>query len=153
MSTFYFQKLKTKSSILQNKLWILWLSLAIFKLINWFSTSSKLDLFTAICFLLAAIVMIFGKKKQIESYISIHQYGVEWVDPTNIETSNSPNPFFLNWSQIERIKFEDDGVSFYQESSFNNFISFKKLAHSDRIACTNEIAEQAKVQLIELVNE
>jgi len=153
MSTFYFQQPQKKSSILQNNLWALWISLAIFKLITWFDTSNKLDLLITVCFLLAGAFSFFRKKKQIKSYITIHQNGIEWTDPTNIETGDLPNPVLIEWTKIIRIKFEDDGVSLYQESSFNNFISFKKLVDSDRIACINEIAEQAKVHVVEMINK
>ncbi len=153
MSTFFFQEPKTKFSFLQNNLWMLWVSLAIFKFITWFSTSSKLDLFVSICFLLAAIMMFIGKKKQIKTYISILQNGIEWLEPNNGEKGNSLTPTILEWTAIKRIKFEDDGVSLYQESSFNNFISFKKLTDTDRIACVYEIAEQAKVHSIELITK
>ncbi len=151
MSTFYFQEHKIKSSILQNNLWMLWVSLAIFKFITWNSTSSKSDLFAAICFSLAGLMTFIGKKKPVKSYIAILNNGVEWLELNNGEKGNTLKPLILEWTEIKRIKFEDDGVSLYQESSFNNFISLKKLNDLDKTNYMKEISNHAKSHSIELI--
>ncbi len=151
MTTFYFQEIKTKSTILQNSMWMLWISLAVINLINWFNTSNKSNLFSAVCFLLAAIINLVVKKKQVKSYIAVLNNGVEWIEPNNGEKGNNLTPLILKWTEIRRIKFEDEGVSLYQESSFNNFISLKKLTDSDKIECVNEIANHSKTHSIELI--
>lgn len=58
--------------------------------------------------------------------MTIDEKGIEWI----YDTMNSP--IQIPQEEIKWIKFENEGVSIYQESSFREFISFKNLKPEDQ---------------------
>ena len=121
MQTFYFKALQTSKLLL-----FLWPFLAIAKGIAWYQTRKQLDLFIAIGFAIAAILGFLGSRKNIKAYLSIDDNGIEWC------YENMHQSIRIQWQEIERIKFENEGVSIFQANSFRDFILMKNLKPEDQ---------------------
>jgi preprotein translocase subunit SecE len=121
MNTFFYQEQKASKFFL-----FLYPILAIAKTISWYNSREMLDLFLAILFTVITIFAFFGMRKKAKSYLTIDEKGIEWI----YDTMNSP--IQIPQEEIKWIKFENEGVSIYQESSFREFISFKNLKPEDQ---------------------
>ena len=58
---------------------------------------------------------------------------------------------YIVWAEIEWIKFEKDGISFYQKSSFNNFITtdISTQEQKEKLKATvSEIATKKNIKLV-----
>ncbi len=121
MNTFFYQEQKASKFFL-----FLYPILAIAKTISWYNSRVMFDLFLAILFTVITIFAFLGMRKKVKSYLTIDEKGIEWI----YDTMNSP--IQIPQEEIKWIKFENDGVSIYQASSFRSFISFKNLKPEDQ---------------------
>ncbi|TXT34656.1 MAG: hypothetical protein FD136_195 [Chitinophagaceae bacterium] len=133
MSTYFFIQHSEKESYWKKYSWsFIWAALAIFKFFDWSSSAKKWDLFVGLIFALNAVVPLFYLKKTPKSYIKINNESVEWL------LEGYRHPIILTFSEIKWIKFENEGVSLYQENSFCEFISFKGLEQKNIEELKNE---------------
>jgi len=121
MNTFFYQEKKASKFFL-----FFYPILAIAKTISWYDSREQLDLFLAILFAVITIFAFLGMRKKAKSYLTIDEKGIEWI----YDTMNSP--IQIPQEEIKWIKFENEGVSIYQASSFRSFISFKNLKPEDQ---------------------
>jgi len=121
MNTFFYQEQKASKFFL-----FFYPILAIAKTISWYNSREQLDLFLAILFAVITIFAFLGMRKKIKSYLTVDQKGIEWFYEKMLQ------PIKILRDEVKWIKFENEGVSIYQESSFREFISFKNLKPEDQ---------------------
>lgn len=126
MNTFFYQEKKASKFFL-----FLYPILAIAKTISWYNSREELDLFLAILFAVIAILAFWGMRKKIKAYLTVDETGIEWF------FENMLQPVKIQRAEVKWIKFENEGVSIYQASSFREFVSFKNLKPEDQ-----ELAKQ-----------
>jgi hypothetical protein len=125
MSTYYFIRSEENKSSWKKYSWsFIWAALAIFKFIDYINSPKYWNLFVGLIFALNAVFPFFYGKKKSKPYLKIDAEGIEWL----LDGFN--DPIMLTWNEIKRVKFEKEGVSLYQESSFCDFISLKGFEHS-----------------------
>ncbi|TAH12370.1 MAG: hypothetical protein EAZ12_02570 [Sphingobacteriia bacterium] len=140
MSTYYFIRSEENVSIWKKYSWsFIWAALAIFKIIDFVNSRKYWDLFVGLIFVLNVAMPFFYRKKKIKPYIKIDAAGVEWL----LDDFN--HPITLTWNEIKRVKFEKEGVSLYQESSFCDFISLNGLEQSKMGDLQDEFRKYAVV--------
>lgn len=121
MNTFFYQEQKASKFFL-----FLYPIFAIAKTLSWYNSREMLDLFLAILFVVITILAFLGMRKKIKSYLTIDEKGIEWFYEKMLQ------PIKIQRDEVKWIKFENEGVSIYQESSFREFISFKNLKPEDQ---------------------
>lgn len=121
MNTFFYQEQKASKFFL-----FLYPIFAIAKTLSWYNSREMLDLFLAILFVVITILAFLGMRKKIKSYLTIDEKGIEWFYEKMLQPIKIPR------DEVKWIKFENEGVSIYQESSFREFISLKNLKPEDQ---------------------
>lgn len=121
MNTFFYQEKKASKFFL-----FFYPILAIAKTLSWYDSREQLDLFLAILFAVITIFTFLGMRKKIKSYLTVDEKGIEWFYEKMLQ------PIKILRDEVKWIKFENEGVSIYQESSFREFISFKNLKPEDQ---------------------
>lgn len=121
MNTFFYQEKKANQLFL-----FLYPILALAKTISWYYSRERLDLFLAILFAVITIVAFLGMRKKIKSYLTIEEHQIRWIYGT------MNKPVIIPREEIKWIKFENEGVSIYQASSFREFVPLKNLKPEDQ---------------------
>jgi hypothetical protein len=96
---------------------------------------------------MCAIVVIlrFLPKKVKPNYLEIYEEQIKWRYAKNGSEAN------IFWNELEWIKFENYGISFYGKSSFNTFLnatSFTKAQKEKLNVTVTGIAVEKKYQII-----
>lgn len=140
MSTYYFIEENRKVPIWKKYSWsFIWAALAIFKIIDYINSVKYWNLFLGLIFTLNAAIPFFYNKKKTKPYLKIDSEGVEWLlDDLN-------HPIMLTWNEVKRVKFEKEGVSLYQESSFCDFISLNRFEISNKEEFKDEFSKYTLV--------
>ena len=96
--------------------------------------------------LLLGISRLFSKEK--EFYIIITNALIQWLVVEKIERQVT-----LTFEEIHWIKQEEDGgISFYLQSSFNQYLSLQKFSAQQQEEVLHQIAQFALLHKIKLVN-
>lgn len=96
---------------------VLWLLLAVY---NWYTLKEDgkyLLILPPFLFLIIGLKDAFFPSALETDFIEINSNMLSW------KTKETPSKEKLLWSDIQWIKFEKDGISFYRPSSFNSFIN------------------------------
>ena len=97
--------------------YILWLFLAAY---NWYSSKEDgkyLLILPPLLFLIIGLKDAFFPSKIEPDLVEIDADMLVW------KTKEMPSKETVLWNDIEWIKFEKDGISFYRPSSFNSFLN------------------------------
>ncbi len=121
MNTFFYQEKKANQLFL-----FVYPIFAIAKTLSWYNSREMLDLFLAILFVVITIFAFLGMRKKIKSYLTIEERQIEWIYGT------MNKPIIIPREDIKWIKFENEGVSIYQASSFREFVPLKNLKPEDQ---------------------
>lgn len=133
MQKFYFKANRPNNFFL-----FLWPILAIAKGISWYYDRSNLDLLIAIFFAIAAIFGFLGFRRNVNAFLLIDENGIEWLN------EKMHQPIRIPWQEIERIKFENEGISIFQASSFREFILIKNLKSEDQVSVKELLSRYVK---------
>ncbi len=117
----------------------------VFKWIDEYSFRKLLGSVLALSFIWMGIDYLRSQKK---IFIRISDEKIEWLLDQNLSKT-----IFVNWLDIRWIKKEEDGgITLYQESCFNNYISMNGFTKENSKEILNELSKMAISHQIRLIN-
>lgn len=148
-ATFKLEVVETKRDKLTKYVWILyvlWLLIGLYVcFVNGFKENWLRQLPGPVAFLILAINNRFFEKSQ-KSFLSIDDDSVSW------KFKQMPSIVKILWAEIEWIKFEKDGISFYRASSFvDTCLTINVFTQEQKDKLTTIIEEIASEKNIRLV--
>ncbi len=148
-ATFKLEVVETKRSLWTKYVWILYVLWLLWGLqvciVNGFKENWLRQLPGPIALLILAIDNRFFSGKYNKSFLSVDDDNVSW------KFKHMPSIVKILWAEVEWIKFEKDGISFYQKSSFNNFLSTELFTQEQKEKLATIITEVASEKNIKLV--
>jgi hypothetical protein len=124
--------------------WILYSAWCLLSAYTFYLYKRNTDLFISITTFVVVLLRFLPKKVE-SNFVAISGERIMWQ-----LSKNNPEVYRL-WADIEWIKFENDGISFYQKSSFNNFLSTESFTQEQKEKLTATITEIASEKNIKLV--
>lgn len=127
-------------------LYVLWLLMGLYVcFVNGFKENWLRQLPGPVAFLILAINNRFFEKSQ-KSFLSVDNDNVSW------KFKQMPSIVKISWAEVEWIKFEKDGISFYKASSFvDTFLITNVFTQEQKEKLTATITEIASEKNIKLV--
>ncbi len=124
---------------------LLWLLVAVY---NWYNSKEAgkyLLVLPPLLFLLIGLKDAFLTSKMEPDLVEIDADMLSW------KTKEMPSQEKVLWKDVEWIKFEKDGISFYKPSSFNSFLSTINVEKSQLKNLSKSITHIATEKNIKLV--
>jgi hypothetical protein len=132
------------SSKIQKWDWILYSAWCILSAYTFYLYKRNTDLFISITTLIIVLLRFLPKKAET-NFVEISTERIMWR-----LSKDNPEVYKL-WVDIEWIKFEKDGISFYQTNSFNNFLSTESFTQEQKEKLTAKVSEMASEKNIKLI--
>jgi len=148
-ATFKLEVVETRRNIWTKYVWILyvlWLLLGCYNCYNNGFKKTWAQVFSPLGFLIFYLIDYFYSDKYKKSFLSVDDDNVSW------KFKQMPSIVKIPWAEIEWIKFEKDGISFYKASSFVDTCLTTKVftqEQKEKLAATiTEIASEKNIKLV-----
>lgn len=124
--------------------WILYGIWCLLSAYSYFLYKRNTDLFILVTTTII-VIMRFLPKKVHANFFEISEERIRW------QLSKDIPEVYISWANIEWIKFEKDGISFYQKSSFNTFLTTETFTQEQKEKLNISVSEIASEKNIKLV--
>ena len=124
---------------------LLWLFLAVY---NWYNSKEAgkyMLVLPPLLFLIIGLKDAFLPSKIAPDLVEVNSNMIVW------KTKEIPTKEVLYWEDIEWIKIEKDGISFYKPSSFNSFLNTTYLSKEQVQLLAKNVCDIATEKNIKLV--
>ena len=115
----------------------IWFSISAYNLYLSREAKNLLLFFVTLILLVITVMNTYFPNRTQRSFLNIEADFIQW------KFKQIPNIQKVIWADIEWIKFEKDGISFYQKCSFNAFLNTDDMTDEQSVKLKTTVAEIA----------